>query len=342
MHQIPTRKRSCLKLRVLCVTAAALVTAPFTSIASQSSALVIEEVLVTAQKKSESAKEVPMAIQAYSGDMLERSGVTNAADLTQVTPGLTYAKSPANTPIFTIRGVGFNTSNLSSTPTVGLYVDEVSYAYPYMMNGMLYDMERVEVLKGPQGTLYGRNTTGGLVNFITNKPSSEFEAGFSIDVGNFETTNIDGYLNIPLSDSWAARVAGRVDRSREGWQKNAFDSSADELGEVEKWSLRGILDGQVTDGLSATLTVAYWEDSSDTLAGQFIDTNFDQPPFAAQAVLDLPLDQRWDNDLAGWNAEGGPFGNPLETDSDFISTSLRVEYDLSDTVSLISLTSSPL
>lgn len=338
MHRISTRKRKFLTMRTLCVTAAALVTAPFTSIASQSSPLVIEEVLVTAQKKSESAKEVPMAIQAYSGDMLERSGITNAADLTQVTPGLTYAKSPANTPIFTIRGVGFNTSNLSSTPTVGLYVDEVSYAYPYMMNGMLYDMERVEVLKGPQGTLYGRNTTGGLVNFITNKPSSEFEAGFSVDIGNFETTNIDGYLNIPLSDRWAARVAGRVDRSREGWQKNAFDASADELGEVKKWSLRGILDGQVTDSLSATLTVAYWEDSSDTLAGQFIDTNFDQRPFAAQAVLDLPLDQRWDNDLAGWNSEGGPFDNPLETDSDFISTSLRVEYDLSDTVSLISLT----
>lgn len=340
MHLSANTDRTFLHLtKVLCVTFAALTVAPLSAVASKSGGLVIEEVVVTAQKKSESAKEVPMAIQAYSGDMLERSGVTNAADLTQVTPGLTYAKSPANTPIFTIRGVGFNTSNLSSTPTVGLYVDEVSYAYPYMMNGMLYDMERVEVLKGPQGTLYGRNTTGGLINFITNKPSSKYETGFAVDIGNFKTTNVDGYVNIPLSDSWAVRVAGRIDRSRDGWQNNVFDADSNELGEVEKWSFRGILDGQINDSLAATLTVAYWDDSSDTLAGQFIDTNFDVPDSALQRVRDLPLDQRWDNDLAGWNSEGGPFGNPLATDSDFISTALRVEYDISDTLSLISLTS---
>src|SRR3546814_2131356 len=87
----------------------------------------------------------------------------------------------------TLRGIGFNTINLSATSTVGTYVDEVAYAYPIMNTGPVMDLERVEVLKGPQGTLYGRNTTAGLINFITAKPTDSFEGSIKADLGNYQT-----------------------------------------------------------------------------------------------------------------------------------------------------------
>ena len=138
---------------------------------SQGQSLRLEEVIVTAQKREQNVNEIGMAISAFSGEDLTALGVMSTRDLTNLVPGFTVAQSDLNTPIYTLRGVGFNTPNLSSASPVGVYVDEASFPYPYMSNGLIHDLERVEVLKGPQGTLYGRNTTGGLVNFITNRPT---------------------------------------------------------------------------------------------------------------------------------------------------------------------------
>src|SRR5690606_33902929 len=118
--------------------------------------------------------DIPMAVQAFTGEDLEALRVTNVKDLSAVAPSFTVSQSYQGVPIYTLRGIGFNTINISSTSTVGSYVDEVAYAYPFMLNGPMFDLQRVEVLKGPQGTLYGRNTTAGLVDFITNRPTTEF------------------------------------------------------------------------------------------------------------------------------------------------------------------------
>ena len=157
------------------------------------------EIIVTAQKRSERIDRVPLSIQAFSGETLREAGITDTSGLIQLTPGLSYAKSSANTPIYTLRGIGFNTPNLSSTSPVGVYYDEVAYAYPFMANGPLYDIERVEVLKGPQGTLYGRNTTGGLINFIPARPSDRAEGSFTVEVGNYATLNSEGHFNAPIT-----------------------------------------------------------------------------------------------------------------------------------------------
>src|SRR3546814_9274150 len=101
---------------------------------------------------------------------------------------------------YTLRGIGFNTINLSATSTVGTYVDEVAYAYPIMNTGPVMDLERVEVLKGPQGTLYGRNTTAGLINFLTAKPTDSFEGSIKADLGNYQTYNIGDHIFGPLGE----------------------------------------------------------------------------------------------------------------------------------------------
>lgn len=298
----------------------------------------LEEIVVTAQKRSQSINDVPMSIQAFSGDTLKNNGVSDAAGLVQITPGLTYAKSPTNTPIFTLRGIGFNTTNLSSTSTVGLYVDEVAYAYPYMANGALFDMERVEVLKGPQGTLYGRNTTGGLVNFIANKPGQEFEAGISAEVGNYETTNLEGFINTPITDNMALRLAGRYDRRNQGYQRSVT-RGGDRNGEKDSLALRAILNWEASEDLNIVISGSYWQDKSDSVAGQIVGLSPEVPDFVSAEVRAIPLDRNWDNETADWQSGNGPFGQGLKTDSEFFSIANRIEYDINDSLTLVSLTS---
>ena len=115
---------------------------------AQSQSLLLEEVVVTAQKREQNVNEIGMAISAFSGEDLKALGVMDTRDLTNLVPGFTVANSDLNTPVYTLRGVGFNTPNLSSASPVGVYVDEASFPYPYMGNGLIHDLERVEVLKG--------------------------------------------------------------------------------------------------------------------------------------------------------------------------------------------------
>ena len=173
-------------------------------------------------------------------------------DLTNIVPGFTVANSDLNTPVYTLRGVGFNTPNLSSASPVGVYVDEASFPYPYMGNGLIHDLERVEVLKGPQGTLYGRNTTGGLVNFITNRPTDEFEASITARVGNYESYGIDGFVSGPISDSWGARLAFSTLNANKGWQESV-SRPGDRNGEKDRVSGRLLLDFDPSDRFSANL-----------------------------------------------------------------------------------------
>src|SRR3990167_287415 len=118
-------------------------------------------------------------------------------DLTTVAPSFTVSQSYQGVPTYTLRGIGFNTINLSATSTVGTYVDEAAYAYPIMNTGPLMDIARVEVLKGPQGTLYGRNPPAGLINFVTAKPTEDFEGAVTADLGNYRTYNLGGHLSGP-------------------------------------------------------------------------------------------------------------------------------------------------
>jgi iron complex outermembrane receptor protein len=230
----------------------------------------IEELIVTAQKHSQDINDVGITINAFSGDRLKEMGVRTAQDVALHTPGLTVNESfSLGVPIYTIRGVGFQDYNPGSSSTVGLYFDEVSYPYAVMTRGAIFDVERVEVLKGPQGDLYGRNTTAGSINFISKKPTEEFEAGFTTSYGRYETFELEGYASGPFSDSVRGRAAFKTVNSGEGWQESV--TRDDELGEQDMGSVRGMLDIDLGESAKLQLKAHYVKDEGENSAGTSYD-----------------------------------------------------------------------
>ncbi len=173
--------------------------APSTDTAAADNAT--SDIVVTAQKRSENINSVGMSIQAATGRDLIRLGVTNTADLTKIVSGFNYTLTQYGTPVFTIRGVGFQDTSLAASPTVSVYRDEIPIPFAIETAGAALDVERVEVLKGPQGTLFGANATGGAVNYIANKPTDHPAEGFDASIGRFGRIDLQGYISGPLSET---------------------------------------------------------------------------------------------------------------------------------------------
>src|SRR5271170_5862109 len=138
----------------------------------------IGEILVTAEKREQSINDVGLTVVAVGAQQLESAGITDISELPRVVSGFSASRSNDDVPVFTIRGIGFNAVQISAAPTVSAYVDEAPLPYLAMTGGTMLDLARVEVLKGPQGTLFGNNSTGGSINFIAAKPTPDFSAGF--------------------------------------------------------------------------------------------------------------------------------------------------------------------
>jgi iron complex outermembrane recepter protein len=179
----------------------------------------LEEVIVTAQYREERVQDVPVSISVFSGEDLIDLRVETPADLARITPGLFMNRSSVNQsdPEFTLRGIGTNDSSTNQNPATPIYVDGITVPFNAMVGHVLFDMERVEVLKGPQGTLYGRNSTGGAVNFVSRKPGTEREADFAVSYGERNRTDVQAGFTLPISDSFSMRVAGVV-AQEDGWQ----------------------------------------------------------------------------------------------------------------------------
>ncbi|CAN5302366.1 TonB-dependent receptor [soil metagenome] len=299
------------------------------------------EIIVTAEKRSNVVSRVPISIAAFSGDQLQQFNVTQVADLVKIVPGFTYAKSEQNTPIYTIRGVGFRTPNMSSTSPVGIYLDEVGYPYPYMAQGLDLDVERVEVLKGPQGTLFGRNTTGGLINFVSRKPSDNTEGSVHAFVGNYQTYGGDLVLSGPISGPLSGRIAARLERSDEGWQKSV--TRDDRLGKVDRFQARATLRWEGAAGTNILLTGSYWQDRSDTQAPQIVQLQEGAPGFSDPRILPsiVPLTAStqadWPSEQLRRSNETGVSIPPYKVDAKFYGVALRIEQPLTDTVTLTSV-----
>lgn len=182
----------------------------------------LDEIIVTAQKRSTSLQSTAAAVSAFSGNTLEKTGTGTMEDLQRITPGLVVSSNYFNGEIY-LRGVGSSSLSVGADPSVSTMLDGVYIARPTATLLSFLDVERVEVVKGPQGTLYGRNSTGGAINVISKKPTDEFEAGLSIGYGNYETISLKGHINVPIvSDLLNARVAF-LRTSHVGWVENLSD-----------------------------------------------------------------------------------------------------------------------
>ena len=287
---------------------------------------VLEEIIVVAQKREQSANDVGITVNAFTADQLKNFGVTSAEGLESLTPGLTITNSqPAGVPVYTIRGVGFNDFTVSASGTVGLYVDGVSIPYPVMSRGVLFDIQRVEVLKGPQGDLYGRNTTAGQINFINNKPIDEFEAGMTLDYSRYETVDLEGYVTGALSDTVRSRLAFKSVSSNEGWQES-YTRPGDTLGERDELAVRAQFEIDISEYVSLLLKLQRFESQGDNIAGMPIGGFVFPPSDAFVAAADF------DNEDADWTPTARP-----KDDSETNSFSATLTWNIGE-LDLISIT----
>src|SRR3546814_10627249 len=159
------------------------------------------DIVVTANKRGQNLSDVGLSVTALGSQALANQRISTVADLAQATPGLTFAPTPNATPVYTLRGVGFYDSSLASYPDVAVYIDQAPLPLPVMTTLTGFDLERVEVLKGPQGTLFGNNATGGAINFVAAKPTDQLEAGVELSYGRFNPFEAAGFISGPFTDT---------------------------------------------------------------------------------------------------------------------------------------------
>lgn len=188
---------------------------------SSSGGPLIEELIVTATKREESVQDVPIAVSAFSEEALRAKGIDTAGDLVQSVPNLTFTRRSLRTN-FQIRGVGAQLVSTGGDDGVGVHHNNVPLTSNRLADAEFYDVERVEVLRGPQGTLFGRNATGGVVNVITNKPIDTFDASITAEFGNFNSLKYQGFVNVPLGDMFQLRLAGFA-LQRSGYTSNTLN-----------------------------------------------------------------------------------------------------------------------
>ena len=213
-------------------------------------ATVIQELVVTAQKKEEAIQDVPIAVSAFSEDALNKSKIDGGPNLVLAIPNVNFSKSNFTGYNFQIRGIGSKLVAASGDAGTGIHLNNAPLTANNLFETEFYDVERVEVLRGPQGTLYGRNATGGVVNLITNKPTNFFEANIRGEVGNYDTRKVRGMVNVPMGDLFALRLAGSY-LKRGGFGTNTY--TGNDADDRDLYGLRATLGFRPTDTLNVTL-----------------------------------------------------------------------------------------
>jgi len=217
-------------------------------------------ILVTARKVSENLQDVPLAVTAVSGLDLERNAVTEITDVTRSVPNVYFTQSPSNPTSLTlaIRGQQQNDILLTVDPSVGIYIDGLYYPRTHGLRSALVDVARVEVLRGPQGTLYGRNTTGGALSIISNDPTDELGASVSASYGNYNAWEIASVINMPLADDMGLRLVAQH-REHDGY---GSDFAGNDLADENSTFLRAKFRWEASDTVTATLTGSYNKSTS--------------------------------------------------------------------------------
>jgi iron complex outermembrane receptor protein len=244
---------------------AAALACPLAAIAQQPAAapgseiVGLEEVVITAQKRQQSLQDVPLSVSAFTGDMLKEGRMADIRGIVDFTPGFSGKTEDGFTDALSMRGIATNDFGIGGDPSVAMFVDGIWSGRTGGVMTAMYDAERVEVVKGPQGTLFGRNSIAGAVSVITAKPESEFGASAELTLGDDALVEADAMINIPLNEQWALRVAGYTFEN-DGFLENL--QGGDDLGfhqvSAGRVSLR-----RSSDAFDATLIAAYEDREQD-------------------------------------------------------------------------------
>jgi outer membrane receptor protein involved in Fe transport len=221
----------------------------------------VEDIIVTAQRQAQSLQDVPIAVSAFSAQALQAQQINNAQQLQLTLPNITFSKGNFVDSSFTIRGVGDLCVGVTCDSATAIHLNDLPLFATRLFETEYFDLERVEVLRGPQGTLFGRNATSGVVNFVTGKPDpTAFKASGEALYGNYNEIRLQGMVNIPITDRFAARVAGFY-LQRDGYTENLFDNSRHDGRDM--FALRGSLRWEPTEDTTIDL-MGYWfkEDSN--------------------------------------------------------------------------------
>jgi iron complex outermembrane recepter protein len=301
---------------------------------------VLEEVTVTAQKRNQSMQDVPVAVTAYTGEDLQQGRISDVADLSVANPSFTInvqhnkvSNSPAH-----IRGVGTTGTNAAFEGAVGLYVDGVYRSRPGMVMSTFNDIGSLEILRGPQGTLFGKNTSAGALVLASNSPTFEFDAGLEANLGNYHREKFSGYVNGPVTDTLALRFAA-ISNQRDGYFDNPFTGNNTQNIDTQSYKLQALF--EPVDRWSARLIADYSESDERccySLAGRY----------DPEGDFENPLDQLYSTFTNGapYFNETGDAGNRRNVnnvdgtdETEDWGLSLDLHVDLTDSMQLRSITS---
>ncbi|MEM9938320.1 MAG: TonB-dependent receptor [Pseudomonadota bacterium] len=220
-------------------------------------------VLVTTQKVEESIQDVPIAVTAFDESALEKLQLAGGPDLVKAIPNVSFSQTNFGGFNFKIRGIGADVTAQSGDAGVGIHQNDIPLSGARFFEAEFFDVERVEVLRGPQGTLYGRNATGGVTNIITAKPVlEEFQANAQLSYGNYESIRAKGMVNVPIGDSVALRIAGSY-LTRDGYATN--EATGNDVDDRDLYSVRATLAAEPTDRLRGWISVEHFEEDDTRL-----------------------------------------------------------------------------
>lgn len=316
---------------------------PLTSVPVSAETATLEEVIVIARKRTEVAQDVPISITAINEDLIVDNNISNLFDVQTITPNMSVTNDAysGQSALIGIRGQRASDNLLTFQPAVGVYKDG---AYRFTTQGLaldnMWDIAQIEVLKGPQGTLFGRNTTGGALVITSNEPTDEFGADMRLGVGNNSSYELSGTLNAPLSDTAALRLSGQFN-STDGYGKNL--TNGENLGEREQYNVQAALKLNPTDRLQLLFRAEFVEseaispprnmvyaDPTSVLAfAALLDGYGTSPADSVNALLDA-VPEALDSALSLPN-----------NDQDFEGQwyTLSIDYDIGDNVWFRSITS---
>jgi iron complex outermembrane recepter protein len=254
----------------------------------------LQEVLVTAERRTESVQDIGIAVTAVSGAEIDTLRIQQPLNLSTVSPSLSTMNAQTDeTPLFLLRGIGLDDFNNNNSSGVGTYLDGVFASFPGFLTGTLYDVDRVEILKGPQGTLYGKNTAGGAINIISRQPTDTPEGYVDLDLSRWETTDLTAAVSGPLTDSIKARLAITVTKQGTGYQTDL--DTGQKFGKLDRGGARSLIDIRLSDAASLRLNFHGLYDDSvpSSPSTPNVEALIPPQPFPTAGLLDSPPGGQW-------------------------------------------------